>query len=122
MRVLIAAVAACLSACAVYSPAEALSIARNSPDWELCYVAVSGRGQQSIRQAVYQVMNERRTDCNQHTGLVQAKMQQDAANSAASTAAGLMLLQAGRPQPAPMSTGANCRTFNRGTYLQTICD
>lgn len=113
-----------MTGCAVYSPAESLAMARNSPDWELCYVAVSGRGQQNIRQAVYQVMQERRTDCNQHAALVQAKMAQDSARSSANAAAGLMLMQAGRAQPAPPQPAvqANCRTFNRGGYLQTVCD
>lgn len=105
------------------SPAESAAIARNSPEWELCYVAVSGRGTQALRSAVYSEMSSRRTDCNQHAGLVQARLQADAAKRQQESAAGLQMLQMARPQqPAAASTGANCRSFWRGTYWQTVCD
>lgn len=122
-RSAILAAAALLAGCAtVYSPDQALQIARNSPDWELCYVAVSGRGQDSIRGAVYQVMRERSTNCNQHAAIVQAKLAQDAANSAAVSQTGLMLMQAGRAKPAPMPQPVYCRTVPVGGGFNTVCD
>lgn len=112
-----------LSGCAVMTLDQAMPLARNSPDWELCYVAVSGRGQQALRQAVYQVMRERSTDCSQHAALVSAKLGQDAASSAAQTQLGLQLLQAGRNRPTPAPAApVTCRSFDRGTYIQTVCN
>jgi len=70
-----------------------------------------------------------RTVEDQHLGMVQAKLQADGINAAraqAQMAQGLLLMQAARPQPAPApapaTLNANCRSYDRGTYVQTVCD
>lgn len=120
----LAAVVALAACAAPMSPQEAYAIASRSADWELCYVAISGRGSAELRGAVNSVMQSRRVNCNDHAAIVSAKMRQDAANSAAQTQLGLQLMQAGQARPiAPQpAMSANCRSYNRGTYVQTVCD
>lgn len=62
---------------------------------------------------------QRRIDCNPYMPAItaQARANQAQLNT------GLMLMQAGRAQPAPQpQTQINCRSVNRGTYVQTVCD
>lgn len=101
---------------------HARAIAANSPEWELCYVAISGRGQQTLRQAVYESMQARRTDCNKHAPIVQAKLAQDAQNSAAQAAIGLQLMRAGQAKPAGQTAPVYCRSVPVGGGVNTVCD
>lgn len=119
-------VAAVLCGCATpMQPGQARAIAQNSPEWELCYVAISGRGTPVLRQAVNEDMQRRNTDCNQHMQMVLARMQQDginAANANAQAQMGLQMMRAARPQPQPMPFPTTCRSVNMGTYVRTVCD
>jgi hypothetical protein len=122
-----AAAAAVLSGCAApLTPARATEIVQNSPEWELCYVAIRGGGNQVLRSAVYEDIARRRIDCNQHMPMVMARMQQDGidrANANAQAQLGLQLMNAGRARPAtPMSPQVVCRSVNMGTYVRTVCD
>ena len=126
-KLVIAACAAALVAgCATpMTYDEAYQVARGSADWELCYVSVSGRGQPALRQAVNVVMSDRRTNCNQHVALVTARMRQDAADRASSDAMGqlgLQMMRAAQPRPAAPGAPTECRSYNRGGYVQTVCD
>ena len=117
--------AAVLGGCAM-SPQRANDLVQAAPEWEVCYVAVSGKGQQVMRQAVYAEIERRRIDCNQHMPMVLARMQQDginAANANAQAQLGLQMMNAARPRPAaPMSPQVVCRSVNMGTYVRTVCD
>lgn len=121
MKKLMIAGLVALAGCATLSVEEAYAIASRSPDWELCYVAVSGRGPQNLRNAVYSVMQSRRTDCSQHAALVAARMQQDQANNAASAKLGADLINAGRPRPTA-SPSTVCQSRWNGSTFKTVCD
>jgi hypothetical protein len=123
MRALLFPVAAALAGCGI-SPIRANDMAQASPEWELCYVAVSGRGQATIRQAVYAEIDRRKVDCNQHMPMVLARMQQDginAANANAQAQLGLQMMNAARPRPIP-STTTNCRSVVNGNVVNTVCN
>lgn len=105
------------------SPQQAMQMAGNTPDVELCYIVVSGRGSQVVRQAAYAELTRRRSDCNQHLPMLQARMQAEAARDQAQTNAGLMLLQMSRPAAVTTIPPTRyCRSVNRGTYVETVCD
>lgn len=88
----------------------------SAPEWEVCYVAVSGNGP---RAAANQAIQARGINCNQHMPMVQARMARDAGNAAL----GASLLRAGQPQPVPMPAHpVNCRTVWVGGGYNTICD
>lgn len=124
MRMILTACAVALAGCGI-SPIRANDMAQASPEWELCYVAVSGRGQATIRQAVYAEIDRRKVDCNQHMPMVLARMQQDginAANANAQIQQGLDMMRAARPRPSPMPLPTTCRSVNMGSYVRTVCD
>ena len=121
MRLFMVAPAVLLAACSTLTYEDAYRAAINSPDWELCYVAISGRGQENLRRAVYNVMGSRRTDCSQHAAIVSAKLQADAAASNQQAALGMALIQAGQAKPVGQQS-LNCRTQSFGTYSRTVCD
>lgn len=124
--VLGAAALAALAGCAApMSHLQANDLAQASPEWELCYVAVSGRGQPVLRNAVYAEIDRRRIDCNQHMPMVLARMQADGikrADDQAQLELGLRMMQAGQPKPAPASPTVTCRSQNMGTYVRTVCN
>lgn len=85
---------------------------------QVCYKAITSP-RADIREAASMVLMQRRIDCNPYMPAItaQARANQAQLNT------GLMLMQAGRAQPAPQpQTQINCRSVNRGTYVQTVCD
>lgn len=126
MRWMLGLGAAVLCGCATpMQPGQAQAIAQASQEWELCYVAITGRGSPVLRQAVHDDMRRRGTDCNHHMPMVQARIQQDsinAANANARTQLGLDMMRAARPQAQPMPAPTTCRSMNMGTYVRTVCD
>lgn len=96
---------------------DLLKRAMVTPAPELCYYAAAGNA--NARQAAYYAIQARAVDCNSYAAIVAARIQQNQAQSQL----GLQLLQAARPQPVQAQPApTNCRTYNRGTYLQTVCD
>jgi hypothetical protein len=124
--VLMVSIALGLTGCAMpISHLRANDMAQASPEWELCYVAVSGRGQQSIRNAVYAEIDRRKVDCSQHMPMVLARMQQDginAANANAQAQMGLQMMNAARPKPMPLPQQTNCRSVVNGNVVNTVCN
>jgi hypothetical protein len=116
MRAVLVLVA--LAGCATRSPEQIYAQAMNSPEWELCYYVVSGR---SPAAPVNQAIHHRQIDCNRHMPMVQARMQQDAANRQAQMQSGAALLRAAQPQARPSST-TNCRSVMTGNVVNTVCD
>lgn len=121
MRIIIAGLCLAVSGCvAPMQPGQAQAITDSAADWELCYIAVTGQGQPALRQATYNTMRARKTDCNQHVGMVQAKIAADSAKSArdqADIAQGLRLLGASRGQPAtPSQSSGGATAFLKREY------
>jgi hypothetical protein len=107
------------------TPLRARELAVGAQDWELCYVAITGKGGPVLRDAVNVVMGERRTDCRQHLGMVQTKIAADGAASARSQTdlqQAMILLQAAQPKPAPGTKPVYCRTVYVGGGYNTVCD
>lgn len=118
------AVAALVGCAKPMSHFQANDLAQASPEWELCYVAVSGKGQPVLRNAVYAEIDRRRIDCNQHMSMVLARMQQDgvnAANANARAQTGLQMMNAARPRPISNPT-TNCRSVVNGNVVNTVCN
>lgn len=108
---------AVIAGCA--SPEQLRQQAMNTSDPDLCYYAAAGDA--NVRQAAYYAIQQRGVNCNAYAAIVAARIQQNNNNAQL----GLQLIQAGRPQPAPQTPqalNANCRSYNRGTYIQTVCD
>lgn len=85
---------------------------------QVCYKAITSQ-RDDIRQAAGAVLMQRGIDCNPYMPAIAAR----ANANQAQINTGLMLMQAGRAQPAATpGLQANCRSYNRGTYIQTVCD
>lgn len=117
MRALVIAFAACaLAGCETQQ--ELQDFYATQHPMRVCYKAMTSP-RADIREAASTVLMQRRIDCGPYMGAIQAQARADQAQ----LSTGLMLMQAGRPQPAPAAgLQANCRTFDRGGYLQTVCD
>lgn len=128
MRKLTMAVAVVLAGCVSppMSIERARTLAHSLQDWDLCYLAASPRTPAVSRQAVNETLAWRSTNCAPYASTVQTRVQADmqaaAQSSAAQTATGLWLLNAGRPQAAPMPNPVRCRSVFVGGGLNTICD
>jgi hypothetical protein len=120
----LSAACAALAACATGPTLQDLQQqAMNTPAPMLCYHAATAGGR--VQQAAFFAIAARSVDCNAHAAFVAARIQHDQAQAMSQRAemiTGLQLLQAGRPQLAAPAFGAACRTYNRGGYLQTVCD
>ena len=119
MRVL--ALVAAMGAAAIAgceTQAELVSFYMTAPPLRACEKAITSP-RSDIRHAAASALESRRIDCQPYLGMIAARNQADQNQ----LNQGLMLMQAGRPTPAQApAQSANCRTFNRGTYLQTVCD
>lgn len=115
-RLSLAVVALILAGCE--TPAELTAYYMNAQPLHVCEKAlVSPRS--DIRAAAGEAIARRSIDCRPYVSLIAARQQ---ANQAQLNQ-GLLLLQQARPQPsAPPSNQVTCRSFNRGTYIQTICN
>lgn len=114
MKKVLLALSVVVTGCA--SPQQRLDAAMSAPEWEVCYVAISGNGP---RQAANQAIQARGINCSQHMPMIQARMAQDANNAAL----GASLIRAGQPRPAPAPVyPVNCRTVWVGGGYNTVCD
>lgn len=116
MRIALLAAALLLAGCETQQELQTYYMAQHP--MQVCYKAITSP-RDDIRQAAGTVLMQRGIDCNPYMPAIAAR----ANASQAQLNTGLMLMQAGRAQPAPSSgLQANCRSYDRGTYTQTVCD
>ncbi len=91
-------------------------------EWDTCYVSASPRFNGNAKQAAYETILRRRTDCAPHSPTVAARINADNQANQQQMATGLWLLNASRPQAAPMPRTTYCRTVWVGNGYNTVCD
>jgi hypothetical protein len=127
MKALALFTAVLLAGCAAPRPqpssADKLVAVASASDLELCLGMVSGRGDAELRGYMNQAIMERRIDCNQYAGLIQARMQADAARQAALLGRLLPPVAPVQMQPLPpLRPAVTCTTLSGSIVSTTTCN
>lgn len=116
MRLALIVAALALAGCQSMDQLRAL--APQQTDYTICESMVMGHP--AMRQAAAEEQQRRRLDCSPHMGMIQARVQ----GNAAQTASGLQLLQMSRPQPVMplMAPPVSCVSRRVGGQVYTDCN